>query len=209
MDQFLRIPADRLTRDNVVQFLHLDDAFEHASEELQAEVTAFNRDVAEVNAKHCECCKSIDDAKANLAKAPDAAQLRKAVGENADNKLTDAHHLARLWSKRVELVERYKAEVERVAETAHAESEAKKEEVLESLATLGFNAFGPSETEGINWPMFAQSRQPDARRLKEKADDLATVRQGLPQRLVSERKAAAHAERYCAAVADRYVGGKL
>jgi ABC-type transporter Mla subunit MlaD len=208
-EQFLRTQSNRLKREDVVQLLAIGAEFEFASDELQAEVDDLNAEVAKVNADHCACCKTIDDALANLAKAPDAGELRKAVGQRADNTLNDVQRIAQLWNRKLDLFQRYAAEIEQTAETAEAAATAKRDEVLRALAQMGFTVDAPQETEGVNWKLFAESRHPEARALHERAENLKSIRQGMPRRVKAEKECAAHAEHYVRTVAERYVAGKL
>ncbi|QDV78910.1 hypothetical protein [Botrimarina mediterranea] len=205
MDRFLQIPSEQLTRKDVVQFLplHFDSGF--VSQELKSDAAKFNEELNQANASHTACCRSIDDALSNLAKAPDAAELRKAVGERADNTLNDVQRLARLWSRKVELVARYREEVERDAPIARSKATAKRDEVLNSLRDLGFDI----NRAGFNNEQFVAMNHPEARELMRAANALEEICRTLPQRIKAESEGAAHAERYVRAVAERYVAGKL
>lgn len=205
MDRFLQTPSEQLTRKDVVQFLplHFDSGF--VSQQLQSDAAKFNEELNQANASHSACCRSIDDALGNLATAPDATQLRKAVGDRADNTLNDVQRLARLWSQKVDLVNRYSDEIEQEAPIARLKATAKRDEVLSSLADLGFDI----NRAGFNSEQFVAMNHPEARELARAANALEEICRNLPQRLKKESEGAAHAERYVRAVADRYVAGKL
>jgi hypothetical protein len=209
MERFLTIPADKLSREDVVHFLPIHGSLDYASPELQAEAAAFDDELGKVNARHRACCQSIDDALANLTQAPDAAQLRNAVGERADNTLNDVQSLARLWVQKVDLLQRYSDEIEAKSEAAASEAKAKAEDVLRSLKGLGFDVDRDPTQGGIDFAQFVKTRHPEAKRLQLRANQVDGVRRAIPQRLKSETDGARHAESYARAVAGRYVAGKL